>query len=88
MTDVLTRLRSSEHRIVCPCLELRQAAAAEIEQLKAENERLRKQLSERLQQIEEIRQASFTWALACPHNCEACEAMYELIKGSSGHPTG
>jgi len=52
MTDVLSRLRSSEHRVVCPCLELRKAAATEIEHLRAyqqqmndilkENERLNK----------------------------------------------
>lgn len=34
--DVLTRLRSSEYHVVCPCLDLRKAAAAEIEQLRAE----------------------------------------------------
>lgn len=69
--------------------ELRTAYAewrARTEKTAQENERLRKALSQRLQQLEEIRQASLTWAMACPHNCEACEAMYEVIKGSSGHP--
>ncbi len=47
-----------------------------------ENEKLRKALSQRLQQLEEIRQASLTWALACPHECPACNALYEIIKGS------
>lgn len=32
--DVLKRLRSSEHAVVCPCLDLRKAAAAEIESLR------------------------------------------------------
>lgn len=50
-----------------------------------ESEKLRTELSARLQQLEEIRQASLTWAMACPHHCEACNAMYEIIKGAQ-HP--
>jgi hypothetical protein len=40
--DVLQRLRDSRHDVVCPCLDLRDAAAAEIERLRAALERLTK----------------------------------------------
>lgn len=30
---------------------------------------------------EQLRQASLTWAMACPHECPACDAMYEAVKG-------
>ncbi len=77
----------SEHEIDTLKRSLRESWASE-KRLAAENEKLRKALSARLQQLEEIRQASLTWAMACPHDCPACDAMYEVIKGSSGHPTG
>lgn len=30
----------------------------------------------------QIRDASLTWAMACPHDCPACDAMFEAIKGT------
>ena len=69
MTDVLARLQSSEHAVVCPCTDLRKAAAAEIEQLRGtlslaeeglanyaqENERLQSILAQRLQELDDAK---------------------------------
>ena len=32
-----------------------------------------------------IRNDALVWAMSCPHDCPACDAMYEVIK-SAGHP--
>ena len=32
---------------------------------------------------EQMRDASLTWAMACHHDCPACDEMFEIIKGDS-----
>ena len=61
-----------------------------VAQKDAEIERLRKRLSGALQHLEEarsdlhrIRNQSLDWAMSCPHDCPACDAMYEAIKGAA-----
>jgi chromosome segregation ATPase len=45
------------------------------------NERLRKQLSGRLQELHEIRNQSLSWAMACPCECAECTRLYDVILG-------
>ena len=55
MTDALSRLRSSEHAVVCPCLDLRKAAAAEIEQLRGNLSLAEERLANYAQENERLR---------------------------------
>lgn len=36
-------------------------------------------------ELHSIRNQSLEWAMSCPHDCPACDAMYEVIKGAQ-HP--
>ncbi len=58
---------------------LRESWASE-KRLAAERDQLRGEITK-------IRQASLTWAMTCEHDCPACNAMFEIIKGAQ-HPTG
>lgn len=53
-----------------------------------EIERLRKQLSARLQELEHIKQERLTWAMVCDHDCPACTALDDAIRGDppAEHP--
>lgn len=35
------------------------------------------------EQLHHIRNQSLEWAMCCPHDCPACDAMYEAIKGAA-----
>lgn len=39
-------------------------------------------------ELHRIREESLTWAMACPHDCPACDAMYEAIKGLADNGLG
>jgi len=45
-----------------------------------ENERLRKALSGRLQQLEDIKQERLTWAMYCECTCKFCERLSSVIR--------
>jgi hypothetical protein len=46
-----------------------------------QNERLRKKLSARLQELNRIKQERLTWAMVCDHDCPACTALDDAIRG-------
>lgn len=54
--------------------------------LAAENERLRKQLSSRLQDLERIKQERLNWGMVCDHDCPACTALDDAIRGDPPVP--
>jgi hypothetical protein len=68
MTDVLSRLRSSEHDVVCPCLDLRKAAAAEIAQLRGTLSLAEEGLANYAQENEQLRAALQDLANCCGHD--------------------
>lgn len=46
-----------------------------------ENQRLRKQLSARLQELERIKRKRLDWAMLCDHDCPACTELDDAIRG-------
>lgn len=54
-------------------------SGAFVESQQREIERLESLLSR-------IRNQSLDWALACPHDCPACDAMYEVIREAWDFP--
>lgn len=69
-------------------------ATQEVEQLTKERDKYKEVLricsreAERQlrDELHRIRNQSLEWAMVCTCNCPACCALYETIKGSSGHP--
>lgn len=56
-------------------------AEQELAKARDENERLRKQLSARLQELERIQQERLTWAMVCICGCSCCCALDAAIRG-------
>jgi hypothetical protein len=77
--DVLRRLRSSEYAVFCPCLDLRKAAAHEIEQLRKDvaintiNAATVLRLEHRLDRIHKLAAADTSGCGACRAIVEECE---------------
>lgn len=76
MTDVLTRLRSTQNDVVCPCLDLRTAAADEIAQLKAALKRYGRHTIS----------CPATGIFAPPENAPYCTCGFEAITVSPQSP--
>ena len=68
-------------RLLAELERIKSQAHVKIEQLRVDYERLRKQLSGRLQELHEIRNQSLSWAMACPCECSDCNQLYDVIRG-------
>lgn len=89
LMDEVARLKSvaAEFHNIDDVVEIRrlkqQFSLAEEGLAKAtqENERLRKQLSARLQELERIKRKRLDWAMLCDHDCPACTELDDAIRG-------
>lgn len=73
---------------VCICEKCRREMGGVIPLTDAvlEVDRLRQELAQLRAKLHHIRNQSLEWAMTCEHDCPACDAMYEVIKGPSGQP--
>lgn len=55
------------------------------EQIRAQQRTIRLQTDTMTQQralLHRIRNEGLSWAMSCPHDCAACDAMYDVIRGA------
>lgn len=45
-------------------------------------DRFNREIAQLRAKLHNIRNQSLEWAMTCEHNCPACDAMYEAIKGT------
>ena len=79
--ELLKRLQELEaaERDVASSMDMPQECTANWEY--AETAALaRSAILQQEESLREIRNQSLEWALACPHDCPACNAMYDLIR--------
>lgn len=46
-------------------------------------DRFNREIAQLRAKLHHIRNQSLEWAMTCEHDCPACDAMYEVIKGAA-----